>query len=55
MSRCAGPRPGSGIIRAPPLREFGWCEWTASTDSFDTDMFLFNVDDNEDQIFEIVP
>lgn len=55
MSRCAGPRPGSGIIRAPPLREFGWCEWTASTDSFDADMFLFNVDDNEDQIFEIVP
>jgi hypothetical protein len=47
--------PGSGIIRALPLRAFDWCEWTASSDSFDADMFLFNVDDNEDQIFDIVP
>jgi hypothetical protein len=47
--------PGSGIFRNVTLRRFSWCEWTSSTDAFEANMFLFNVGDNSDKIFEIVP
>ncbi|MDT9682082.1 DUF1036 domain-containing protein [Streptomyces sp. TRM76323] len=47
--------PGSGIYRYLTLRRFKWCEWTSSSDAFQANMYLFNVDGNADKTWNIVP